>query len=78
MTRSEIDSYLAQLLGSLNDDEALVLTRIAERLAKGRRGYGALGLDGDRRNFAIEMHEELLDAAVYGAMLVEQTRRRSH
>jgi hypothetical protein len=75
VTRTEIASYLAQIVAGLNDDEALVLTRIAERLAKGRRNYGPLGIARDPRDFVVEAHEEFLDAAVYGAIIVERARR---
>ena len=63
------DAARATLNGAvehLGRDEVRVLTRIAERLARGRRAYGPLHLATDPRTFrSKEAREELEDALVY-------------
>jgi hypothetical protein len=44
-----------------------VLLLVAERFAKGRERYGALDVEIDRRDFAVEALEEAADALVYVA-----------
>ena len=63
------DAGRATLNGAVDNlgrDEVRVLTRIAERLALGRRAYGPLDLATDPRTFrSKEAREELEDALVY-------------
>jgi hypothetical protein len=75
MQRDELLSHLAQLAGQLNVDELTVLTRIASRLVLGQQQYGALGMATDPRDMHVEWQEELFDACVYGAVLLEKRGR---
>jgi hypothetical protein len=69
---------LATVARILAPDELAVLVLIAQRLALGRRRYGALDVVHDRRDFWREALEELADAAVYlAADLVRRRRRRA-
>jgi hypothetical protein len=72
MTRDALLSHLALLAGQLNVDELTVLSRIATRLVLGQRQYGGLAMTDDPRNFRVEWQEELLDACVYGAIVLER------
>lgn len=58
------ERVLAALAG-MAPDEAEVVALVAERLAAGRRTYGALDLATDARDLRREASEELLDACVY-------------
>lgn len=58
---------LTVILDDLGDDEVRVLLAIARRLAMGRRQYGELALETDRRDWRRETSEEVLDACVYMA-----------
>jgi hypothetical protein len=70
---------LGQLLlicAELGPDERRVIALIAERLAAGRRIYGELDLEADRRDFAAEASEELIDGAIYLAAGALKAERR--
>lgn len=56
---------LAEIASTLNDDERAVLVLLAKRLAMGRKAYGALNLEVDKRDWRKEASEEALDLAVY-------------
>ena len=56
--------------------EARVVRLVAERLAQGRREYGPLDPEGDRRDWLAEATEELLDAVVY--LAAEMIRLQAH
>ncbi len=56
---------LAEVAAGLGDDERRVLLAIARRLAIGRKAYGPLDVQGDRRDWRSEGAEELLDGCVY-------------
>lgn len=58
---------LMKICADLGADELRVLVLVAERLAAGRRRYGALDIAGDRRDFQLEAIEEVADALVYAA-----------
>lgn len=75
MTKDELLTHLATLASQLSGDELTVLARIASRLVLGQRQYGGLMIDGDPRDFRVELQEELLDACVYGAIILEQKGR---
>jgi hypothetical protein len=47
------------------EDEIEVMARIAKRMATGRREYGLLEIDTDKRDWLEEAIEEQLDLAVY-------------
>lgn len=66
---------LAALLGKLGEDEAEVLAEVAEGLAKGRRVYGELRVEGDRRDFDREALDEVRDGLAYAAMAAIRRRR---
>ena len=51
-----------------------MLVLVAERLAMGRRRYGAFNLATDRRDFRREALEEAADAAVYMACALVRAR----
>lgn len=57
----------------LNVDEHRVIERIVRRLVLGLDRYGPLDLNGDKRNWRKEKHEELLDMLVYGAIMELKT-----
>ena len=52
----------------MGDDELAVMVALARRLNLGRESYGEWCAATDQRDHGRERHEELLDAAVYGAM----------
>lgn len=60
---------------SLGDDEVRVLAMLAARLAMGQRQYGRLDVQRDNRVWAVELMEELADAAVYGVAAIMRLRR---
>jgi hypothetical protein len=60
-------SRLTAVAADLGADELAVLLLVAERLDKGRERYGALNVERDRRDFAVEALEEAADALVYVA-----------
>jgi hypothetical protein len=67
---------LAMLMLELGNDEQRVVLAIAQRLALGRRQYGALDLATDQRTWMREAYEEALDMSNYLAMaLVSQLGR---
>jgi hypothetical protein len=63
--REAIDASLRATCAELGDDELRVVVLVAQRLAMGRKCYGALDIQGDRRNWRHEASEEALDCAVY-------------
>jgi hypothetical protein len=69
----ELVADLAATLALLNDDEVRVVLLIAKRLVVGRKAYGPLDIQGDRRDWGHEASEEALDCAVY---LAAETLRR--
>jgi hypothetical protein len=58
----------------LSKDEEKVLATIRKRFEHGRREYGRLELDTDRRGFVKEALEEILDMSLYIAMKLEKIR----
>jgi hypothetical protein len=59
----------------MSRDEERVLNFIKERLDQGRREYGPLELKDDKRDFLMELAEELADALVYiGAEMARRGR----
>lgn len=67
---------LADLAALLGPDELEVLIAVAEGIARGRRVYGQLEIDRDRRDFAAEAGAELRDALVYVAAELVRLQRR--
>lgn len=67
---------ITQAASILGPDELEVLAVVAERLAEGRRRYGELRPESDRRDFALEALEEVADAMVYAAAGLIRDRRR--
>ena len=59
---------LVEVAAALGTDEIRVLVLVAERLRIGRRRYGMLRLDTDRRCFPVEALEEAADGLVYAAV----------
>ncbi len=76
MQHDELLSHLGHLAAQLNVDELTVLARIASRLVAGQQQYGALGMATDPRDMRVEWQEELFDACVYGAVLLETRGKR--
>jgi hypothetical protein len=72
MTAPEADLF--DVVRRLGEDEVRVLVAIARRLAMGRGQYGALDVQGDRRDWRAEAAEELLDGCVY--LACETMRQR--
>jgi NTP pyrophosphatase (non-canonical NTP hydrolase) len=66
---------LAWQLDQLGEDEVEVLAEVAEGLAKGRRAYGELRVEGDRRDFDREALDEVRDGLAYAAMAAIRRRR---
>lgn len=63
-------NVLDELWIAASPDERRVLLMVAQRLiGAGQAVYGRLDLRNDRRDFAREAGEELVDAAIYGACL---------
>lgn len=52
----------------LGKDEIRVLHEIAQRLLEGQAEHGKFDIKKDLRDWEQEMHEELLDATVYGTL----------
>jgi hypothetical protein len=66
-----VKDTLARLMEDASDlepDALRVVALIAARLRRARQQYGALDLATDRRNFAHEESEEMLDALAYRTM----------
>lgn len=66
---------LAALLDQLGEDEVEVLAEVADGLAKGRRVYGELRIEGDQRDFEREALDEVRDGLVYAAAAAIRRRR---
>jgi hypothetical protein len=58
----------------MTDDELALVVAIAERIDQARPQYGPLNMALDPRNFQREMVEELMDALVYGAVVLHRRR----
>lgn len=57
-------------------DENRILLRVARRLLVGKERYGFMRLRQDKRNYAKEASEELLDWLVYTEMELERAAQR--
>ena len=66
---------LASLLLRLEDDAVEVLLLQAQRMVAGRKQYGDLCLDTDRRNLPEEALAEFLDASNYLSAALIKLRR---
>lgn len=64
------EAYAALLMAirDLGDDELRIMVALADRIQLGRQRYGEWKASTDQRDYLRERHEELLDAAIYGAM----------
>lgn len=58
-------SQLTELVAGLKDDEKLIQLPLIRRIDKGRREYGELHIDSDKRDFESSAVEEDLDAVAY-------------
>jgi len=76
MTRDEAQSGLLVLTAQMNGDELEVLTRFASKIVRGSAKHGAMDLDSDTRDWAVEIQEEMTDAACYMHMREIQYERR--
>lgn len=65
MNRDQRLCVLDVEVGKLDGDELDVLVEVARGLVAGRKVYGELRLDTDRRDFDAEASAELRDALVY-------------
>jgi len=69
-TDQAVRDEIADTLDDLSGDELLVIRRIVDRIAMGRRTYGELRLAGDKRDWNEELANELLDGCVYAAIRI--------
>ena len=69
---------LTRIAAELEPDALAVLVHQAQRLAGGRKAYGALDLATDPRDWSEEALFELLDYTVYRAAEVLQARRSEY
>lgn len=68
---------LSSMLLSLEPDAIEVLHMQASRMAQGRKSYGVLNIDTDRRDWLEEALQEHLDASnYYSAALIKMRRAR--
>ena len=57
-------------VSDLGADERAVVRLVVDRLRMGARQYGVLDVASDRRDWGRETYEELIDAAVYRAIMM--------
>jgi hypothetical protein len=77
MSRAALRQDLTNVAGQLGHDELRVLVLLATRIRDGQARYGHLDVRRDRRNFARETLEEVIDGLFYiGAVLLRRARRR--
>ncbi len=69
-TDQAVRDEIADTLDDLSGDELLVIRRIVDRIAMGRKQYGELRLAGDKRDWDEEALAEICDLAVYAAIRV--------
>jgi hypothetical protein len=62
-------------LAGMSVDELRVMNQVASRLERGRVSYGSLDIAGDRRDWLLELDQELVDAVVYAA--IDHLKHRS-
>lgn len=74
--KRQLVSELIEVADGLDEDEVNVLLTIAHRLAMGQQRYGPLVILRDRRDWAKEASEELLDGCVYLAIKALKERAR--
>ena len=67
---------LLALTQQMNADELEVLGRFARKIIAGKTKHGAMNLDTDTRDWAVEIQEEMTDAACYMHMREIQYERR--
>ena len=70
------EQELRALMDNLGPDEIRILLRVARRLEFGRQRYGDMKLRTDKRNFAENAAEELLDWLVYTECELERAAQR--
>lgn len=70
-------NVLASLLLQLEDDAVEILLMQAQRMLAGRKAYGDLNLDTDRRDWVEEALEECLDGMNYQTAALIKLRRRA-
>lgn len=76
MTLEQAQRVLAEQTDQMNADEIEVLTRLAAKILRGKAKHGAMDLDTDTRDWAVEIQEEMTDAACYMHMREIQYERR--
>jgi hypothetical protein len=77
MSRATLLQDLNDVAAQLGNDELKVFVLLATRVRDGRDRYGHLDVRRDRRNFACETLEEVVDGLFYiGAVLLRHGRRR--
>jgi hypothetical protein len=62
-------------LAGMSVDELRVINHVASRIERGRVSYGPLDIDADKRDWLLELDQELVDAVVYAA--IERLKHRS-
>ncbi len=72
---NDMRNELIALVQVLEPDAVEVLHMQAARLARGKEQYGALDVDKDRRDWAKETAEELVDGLTYLNLELMKLRR---
>lgn len=77
MSRSDVmRAEIASMLAELEDDAVEVIHMQATRMVAGRKHYGDLVLDTDRRDWLAEALQEHLDASNYYSAAIIKLRRQ--
>ena len=76
MNRDDAHRALLALTDRMNADELEVLGRFARKIVNGAAKHGPMSLDTDTRDWAVEIQEEMTDAACYMHMREIQYERR--
>ena len=76
VTLEQAQRALDEQTDQMNSDELEVLARFAAKILRGKAKHGAMNLDADTRDWAVEIQEEMTDAACYMHMREIQYERR--
>jgi hypothetical protein len=76
MSRTALLQDLTDVAGQLWPDELRLFILVATRIHDGQARYGRLDVRRDRRNFARESLEEVIDGFYLGAALLPDARSR--
>lgn len=73
VSKSAVESIVMRSLEQ--QDESDVINLIKKRMNDGRKDYGRLDLKNDKRDFSVEMIEEIADALIYCACLIKNEKQ---